>query len=287
MSEYVFDTFGDLVFGDDGTTEDPYGLIESPGSSDVAMSGTLLDGAGTDGASITPQWGDTRAWSTVFEMRADDAASFDAKRDALLAATSISRNRFDETAYVFNTRDRALTSFCRVTRRSIPRDEGTEVWFDAQGSISFAAMDPLLYGEADTISFTGDSDSEVIDTDAWAPSYRWTWTVPGPVTNPQLSSDAGTGLTVRYVGEIADGDNLVVVMYPRGIKAMTTKIVADADLADAEVFSVGTWCYGSLDGGAGSNCPPQWFPIADGVTISYAASSGTAGSSLVWLPGYD
>ncbi len=289
MSSYVYDTYGGLTFGADSGTTPDYGLVDSPGLNDLGLSGTILDGSSGDGAAVTPLWADARRWTTRVEIVGTDAADFDTKRDALLAATSLASNRFAEQEYVSSVRGTDRTAFARVVQRTIPRDEGTEIDNYAIASLTFAAMDPTLYGDEVTLTFTGSSDSEVINTTGWVPSYRWVWTVPGPVTNPQIASSASSLLKVRYAGTIADGETLVVKMYPRKVKPAVYKIVADADVANVDTFSVGTWCYADMDGGtgAGANRPPQWFPIEDGITVSYSATSGTGGSTLAYRPGYD
>lgn len=283
MSELIYDTWNGEDFGHNGTTQ-KYGLIQSDGLDDIKHSGSVLAG-GFDGEAFAPMFTEGRAWVNTIDLVATSAEAWQALRDDLAAATA----SHDEGPYVIHHRDDTWTIFARVTNRSIPRNSDTVEKFYGVASVAYAATDPVAYGPTTTVTFTGGSDSEVVTSTGWVDSYRWKWVVPGPVTNPRISSTLDSSAVVRYVGTIADGDNLVVDLRPRGcVPGYYAKIVADADLADYDQAGVGTAAYGALDGGpSGSARPPQWFPIVPGAqTISYAATSGTAGSTFTWRAGH-
>lgn len=292
MSELIYDQWQGLVFGDDGSTNlntTAYGLQESPGLNDLRFSGAGLDAPGT-GLAHAPLYADARSWVTVIDLNASTAAYWEAKRDALLAATSITTNTATEAPYTITHRDTVRTVFARVISRDVPRDRNAMVSRFATASISFSSIDPVMYGPLETETFTGASDSEAIDSDGWVESWRWKWVVPGPVTNPMLSSNLHSSMVIRYVGSISSGYNLVVEQFPQGHSpGYYAKVVADADVDDYATIGVGTNAYGNLDRGpSGSGVPPRWFPVAGGEqTISYSATSGTAGSTWAWRPGFD
>lgn len=285
----VFDTWNGVYFGDDGT-HDNYPLIDSPGLHDLGFSSTLLNGGAGDGGAVTPQWADARAWVTSVDLVDPDPDAWMVRRDALAAATSIANSRFDEAPYVSTHRGVARTVFARVTKRMIPRDAVAVEDGVAVAQIAYAGMDPVIYGaEADIVFADGNDTQTAVHTDeGWVPSKRWNLVVPGPITNPVLSSDIDPTAVVRYIGSVASGHHLVVRMMPRRVGQIITKIVTTAELPDFATYGVGVNVYGDMDGGSGSNRPPQFFPITvgDAITLSSTAG-GSAGATLTWRPGFD
>ncbi len=275
----IYDTWNGLTFGHDGTDED-YPLEATPGTYDANAGGENLAG-GFGGAAVVPLFDRPARWSTRVAIRGADDATWRQRRDDLMAATATR----EILPYVSNEGSTSYTRFAQVVDRSIPRDSDGEVNHHTVASIDFYSPDPKSYGPIETLTFTGTSDSEVVTSDGWAVSERWVWTVPGPVTNPRLSSTAQPGATIRYLGTIASGLTLVVELLPRGWSpGYYAKVVANADVANFRTPGVGLNAYVNLDGGAsGANRPPQWFGIEPGAqTISYASTSGTGGSTLVW-----
>jgi hypothetical protein len=112
--------------------------------------------------------------------------------------------------------------------------------------------------------------------------------VPGPVTNPRISSSLNASACVRYLGTIADGYTLVVELLPKGnAPGYYATVVTDANVANYRAST--TSAYSSLDAGASyAGVPPGWFGIEPGEqTISYSATSGTGGSTFVWREAFN
>lgn len=289
MSYLEYDTFEGLVFGEDESTPDDerYPLASTPGIEGIRFDGADLQAVG-HGAGYAPMWADVRSWVSEIEIQAGTREAWDAKVAALRAATGIDASRWTERPYSLTRGEVVRTIFARVVSRDFPRDRLSVENLYALASVGFAAIDPVIYGPEQTLTFTGASDSEALTPDGWTESFRWRWTVPGPVTNPQVSSSLGG--TIRYVGSISSTQTLVVECFPVGHSpGYYAKLVDDADVADYADPDVGTDVYGSLDGGASaSQIPPPWFPIGpDDVTISYSATSGTGGSTFAYREGFD
>lgn len=288
MAEDIYDTWGGLTFGENAGTE-VYGLVETPGSHDLKFTGGSLSGTNA-GVPHAPLYADARAWTTVVQISASTAAGWETKWKNLRAATSIASSYTTEAPYVIVRRNDSRTIFARVTNRTIPRNRDSEVVWDTRGLVQFAAIDPILYGPTTTTTWTGGSDSDALNNTGWATTYRWKWVVPGPVTNPQISSSVDSAAVVRFLGTVPTGSNLVVELFPKGhAPGYIAKVVTDAQLATYATAGVGTSAYGNLDGGAsGSARPPQWFGMEPGSqTISYSATSGTAGATFTWRIGED
>lgn len=287
MPDISYDTWQipgrDLVtFGHNTTTV--YGLISTSDLDGREFTSGRLNG-GFDGGSDLPSFAAPKGWVTQVDLSAADADDWQTLRNNLMAATAVA----ELGEYTIHREDDVWTVFAKVSDRAIPRDEASDVRHYGIASISFDAADPIAYGPTTTETFTGSSDSEVVDSAGWVDSYRWKWVVPGPVTNPQISSSVDASAVIRYVGTVPDNSNLVIELFPRGSSpGYYAKIVTDANLASYATTGVGTAAYGDLDGGASAPArPPQWFPISGGEqTITYAATSGTAGSTFLWRPGY-
>lgn len=288
MAEDIYDTWGGLTFGENAGTE-VYGLVESPGSYDLKFTGGTLTGTNS-GVPHGPLWADARSWNTVLTVSSSTAAGWETKWKNLRSATSIASSFTTEAPYVIVRRNDTRTIYARVTGRSIPRNRDTEVVWDTRAIVQFAAIDPVIYGPTQTESFTGGSDSAALNNTGWATTHRWKWVVPGPVTNPQISSSIDSSAVIRFVGTVATGSNLVVERFPKGhAPGYIAKVVTDAQLASYATDGIGTAAYSNLDGGpSGSTRPPQWFGMEPGSqTISYSATSGTAGSDFTWRIGED
>lgn len=274
----IYDEWGGLVFGHNGTTEQ-FPLVASPGIHAFATDGNTLSG-GFDGVAQSARWATAKRFTTVVGVRGTSAATYRANRAAYLAATAST----EVGEYVVHDDTDTYTYFARVVDRDMPRDAEGEVFHNVEASITYEVLDGKCYGPNATLTFSGASDSEAITSDGWVASERWVWTVPGPVTNPQISTSLHTGATVRYAGTVADGYTLVVELLPRGsAPGYYAKIVTDANVATYRTAS-GSNAYGDLDAGASySGQPPGWFAIEPGAqTISYAATSGTLGSTFVY-----
>lgn len=283
MSTAIYDEWNGLDFGHNGTTE-TYPLVATPGIHAFATDGTTLSG-GFDGVAQSPRWSTAKRFQTVIGIRGSNASTYRTNRANYLAATASS----EVGEYVVHDGDDTYTYFARVVDRDIPRDAEGEVFHNVEVTITFEVLDGRCYGNAKTLTFTGSSDSEAITSVGWAPSERWVWTVPGPVTNPQVSNSLHAGACVRYVGTIADGYTLVVELLPRGsVPAYYAKVVTDANVATYRTAS-GTAAYPNLDAGASySGQPPGWFAVEPGAqTIAYAATSGTGGSTFVYREGFN
>lgn len=281
---YVYDTWNSLVFGDNGTDPITYGLISSTGLEDVANRGEALSG-GFGGTADSALWPNARSWTTVLDLSAAPGDDWQTLLDDLRAATA----DVEVHAYVMSKLGTTYTIYAKVDRRQLPRDRDAIESGYGEGQLVFVASDPVIYGDATTATFTGGSDTDVIDSPGWVGSERWVWTVPGPCTNPQISSDFNADAVVRYSGTIASGSNLVVELLPRGqVPGFYAKIVTDADLATYQTTGVGTAAYGSLDGGASGVEIPQWFPVVPGEqTLTFSCTSGTPGCTFVWRAGYN
>ena len=288
MSELSYDIWtpaggSPVTFGHNGTTQ-VYGLTRTDGLDDRDFDISSLVG-GFDGGTQSSSFAEPRAWIDVLDLSAANGAGWQDLRDDLMRATASSA----VGTYEIHHRDDVWTLFARVTTRTIPRDANAMERHYGEAQVGFETADPMAYGPTDDITFTGTSDSEIIDSPGWSDSYRWKWVVPGPVTNPQISSSLDSSAVIRYVGSVGSTDNLVVELFPRGqVPGYIAKIVADADLAHYATTGIGDPAYGDLDGGAyGSARPPQWFPIPGGEqTISYASTSGSGGSTFTWRPGF-
>lgn len=278
MATAIYDEWNGLDFGHNGTTE-TYPLVASPGIHAFATDGNTLSG-GFDGVAQSARWATAKRFTTTIGIRGTSVSAYRTNRAAYLAATAST----EVGEYVVHDGDDTYTYFARVVDRDMPRDAEGEVFHNVEASITFEVLDGKYYKPTETLTFTGTSDSEAVTSDGWAASERWVWTVPGPVTNPQISSNLHAGATVRYVGTIADGYTLVVELLPRGsAPGYYAKVVTDANVATYRT-AAGTNAYPFLDAGASySGQPPGWFAFEPGAqTISYAATSGTLGSTLVW-----
>jgi len=281
MSEAVYDTWNGLTFGDNGTDPVTYGLIESDDLDGAEFDGDALTGA-FDGEAATRLWASGKQWVERLDLTAAPGADWEDLLDDLRAATA----RPDVGEFVTHHRNTSYTRFASVVRRTIPRDANAIERGYGEAQIVFASSDPLAYGAATVTSL---DDAEVVITSpGWVDSERWKWVVPGPVTNPQISSTVGDSAVLRYVGSISSGHHLVVELFPRGqVPGYYAKVVSTAQLSTYDTIGVGANAYGSLDGGAAGPDAPQWFPVAPGAqTLLFGCTAGSSGCTFTWRPGF-
>ena len=283
MTEAVYDTWGGLTFGDNGTDPVTYGLIETDDLDGAEFDGDALTG-GFDGEAATAQWATGKQWVERLDLTAAPGADWEALLDDLRAATA----RPDVGEFVTHHRNTAYTRFASVVKRTIPRDANAVERGYGEAQIVFASSDPLAYGSTTATTLTDADPDAVVTSDGWVDSERWKWVVPGPVTNPQIASTVGGSAVVRYVGTIASGHHLVVELLPRGqVPGYYAKVVTTAELSTYQTVGVGNPAYGNLDGGAAGPDAPQWFPVAPGAqTLAFSCTSGTAGCTFTWRPGF-
>ena len=283
MTEAVYDTWDGLTFGDNGTDPVTYGLIETDDLDGAEFDGDALTG-GFDGEAATAQWATGKQWVERLDLTAAPGADWEALLNDLRAATA----RPDVGEFVTHHRNTAYTRFASVVKRTIPRDANAVERGYGEAQIVFASSDPLAYGSTTATSLTDADPDAVVTSDGWVDSERWKWVVPGPVTNPQIASTVGGSAVVRYVGTIASGHHLVVELLPRGqVPGYYAKVVTTAELSTYQTVGVGNPAYGNLDGGAAGPDAPQWFPVAPGAqTLAFSCTSGTAGCTFTWRPGF-
>lgn len=250
-----------LIFGDDGVTATAYPLTSSDRLEALSLTGGLITGGALDGSGLAPLRASSSSWVTVVDVEATSDAAFIVQRDALKAATWPGDDPLEEFPYdIYVGNEDPVTRFARCVDRALPHDVDSVVRNFAVVPLEFEASDPLTYTAVQTSAALDPSDTLVIDGEGWAPSYRWTATFTGPLTNPSLSSSLDGTAVFRYVGTIADGDELVVTVGPRS---------GSWELEGVNV-------YGSFDGGAAAPTRrPQWFPIVAGEqTLTFTATAG-------------
>lgn len=256
-----------LIFGDDGETATAYPWTSANGVEDLAMSGGLLPGGALDGAGVAPLRADASSWLSIVDIYGTDEAAYITQRDALKAATWRNTDPMLEEPYdIYVGTEEPVTRFARVVNRSIPTDENSLVRRYAVAQIVFESSDPLTYTAVQDVELDP-TDTHTFTCAGWAPSERWSATIVGPVTNPQVRSSIDSSAIVRYNGTVPEGSTLLLELGPRSL-------VCTLD---------GDNVYGSMDGGIGSNRIAQWFPIVPGEqTISYFAAGGTGTCTFAW-----
>lgn len=285
MSEHVYDTWGGLTFGDNGTDDVTYGLIRTGGLEDITFDGDPIQG-GFDGEASTAMRAVSRSWTTELDLAAGPGAARQTLLNNLRAATASA----DEGEYVIHDRDTVYTIYAHVLKRSLPRDADMIERGFGEGAVTYGAYDPVIYGPEEDETFPEGGGELVITSGGWIGSERWTWVVDGPVTNPQIAaSTVGDTAVIRYVGSVLAGRHLVVELLPKGqIPGYRAKVVTTANLPYYRDFGVGANVYGAMDGGSAGARIPQWFPVIPGEqTLAYSCGSGDGESRFTWRAGFN
>lgn len=284
MSEFVYDTWGGLTLGDNGTDPVTYGLIRTGGLEDIAFDGDPIQGS-FDGEASTAMRAVSRSWTTELDLAQGPGAARQTLLNNLRTATASAA----EGEYVIYDRDTVYTIFAHVVKRSLPRDADMIERGYGEGSVTFGAYDPVIYGPENEDTFDAETGELVVTSDGWVGSERWTWVVDGPATNPQIASTVGDTAIIRYVGSVASGHHLVVELLPKGqIPGYRAKVVTTAQLPNYRTVGVGTNVYGAMDGGSAGARIPQWFPVVPGAqTVTYSATSGAGESRFTWRAGFN
>ncbi len=268
-----------------GTFGEPVQITAAPGLEDYSADAPAVTGA-SDGASAGPLRLRPRSWMLDLVVLGDSAEEVNDELDDLYAAWLPDDDRTAQHPFDFTIEGQdPRTLFARCTGIQVGTAFDTaDRRIAASVQVAFEALDPQAYAEPVETDPLDPSDTTVIVGTLPSSEPRWKLVVSGPSTNPQIASSIGAWAVVRYVGEVGEGESLVLDVSPRGL---VTKLVDTTDLADYTDREVGENVYGSLDGGAAaSNRPPQWFPLDLGSqTITFSASAGAGTAELTyWLP---
>lgn len=250
-------------------------VVEAPGLEDIDATAQSSDGGGMDGSSVMPVWQKPLEFTVKLVVFADTTADMADAMDTLKAKTApLGSDRASVWPLVYTIDGQeARTVFARVVRRSPPTAFDTSDRYQAaEVLVSFECPEPITYIAEQTSDELAVGDTVAIDCAGWVPSQRWSVTFTGPLTNPQISSNAVAGWCVRYTGvALGAGDSLTIDLAPRSVDLALT---IDAVTSDPSAY---------MDGGSGSNRPPVWFPIVPGAqTITFDADAGAGSCVFSW-----